>query len=209
MSNYRPRGTDLAYIAVFAALIIVLAFVMIPVGVVGIPIVLQNAAVVLAGLVLGGRRGGLAATLFVGLGLLGLPVLAGGRSTLQALAGTSIGYVVGYIVSAFVAGTIAYRSPRRHRAGRLLVFGIAALAGLLTQYVCGALGLVLRADLTITEAALAQIPFIAPDLIKFALMVGIALGVHAAFPDLMGRYRPASREHGADKSTDSSSTGAR
>lgn len=209
MSNYRPRGTDLAYIAVFAALIIVLAFVMIPVGVVGIPIVLQNAAVVLAGLVLGGRRGGLAATLFVGLGLLGLPVLAGGRSTLQALAGTSIGYVVGYIVSAFVAGTIAYRSPRRHRAGRLLVFGVAALAGLLTQYVCGALGLVLRADLTITEAALAQIPFIVPDLIKFALMVGIALGVHAAFPDLMGRYRPTSHERGADESTDSSTTGDR
>lgn len=87
----RSSIQDLAYIAVFAALIIVLAFVSIPVGAAGVPVVLQNAAIVLAGLVLGGRRGFLAAALFLFLGLIGLPVLAGGRTTLAALAGPTVG----------------------------------------------------------------------------------------------------------------------
>lgn len=51
VSNVGSRRTtaDLAYVAVFAALIIALAFVAIPLGAAGVPIVLQNAAVVLAG----------------------------------------------------------------------------------------------------------------------------------------------------------------
>lgn len=188
MTNKRPPlARDLAYIAVFAALIIVLAFVSIPIGAAGVPIVLQNAAVLLAGLVLGGRRGGLAATLFVGLGLIGLPVLAGGRTTLAALAGPTVGYILGYIVSATVAGLIAYRAPRKNRVGQIIVFTVAAVVGLLLQYLCGALGLVFRADLSFTEAGLAQLPFIIPDLGKFALMVLIAVGVHSAFPDLLPR----------------------
>ena len=84
-----PAGNpllDVAYIAVFAALIIALAFVAIPVGAAGVPIVLQNAAVILAGLILGRTRGFLTALLFLGLGLIGLPVLAGGKTTLAALA---------------------------------------------------------------------------------------------------------------------------
>lgn len=64
------------------------------------------------------------------------------------------------------------------------VFGLAALAGLLTQYLCGIIGLTLRAGLSLMEATLSQIPFILPDLGKFAVMVVIAAGVHAAFPDL-------------------------
>lgn len=184
------RGTrplDLAYVAVFAALIIVLAFVSIPVGAAGVPIVLQNSAVVLAGLVLGGRRGFLAAALFVGLGLLGLPVLAGGRTTWTALAGPTAGYVVGYLVSAGLSGLIAYRAPARRRGPQIVIFTVAAVVGLAAQYFCGILGLVWRAGLTLSEAALAQVPFLLPDAAKFALMVVIALGIHAAFPDLLAR----------------------
>lgn len=49
MASSASRSTtmDLAYIAVFAALIIVLGFLSIPVGGAGVPIVLQNAAIIL------------------------------------------------------------------------------------------------------------------------------------------------------------------
>lgn len=187
ISRSRIHVSDLAYIAVFAALIIVLAFVAIPVGAAGVPIVLQNSAVVLAGLVLGGRRGFLAAGLFVGLGLLGLPVLAGGRTTVAALAGPTVGYILGYLVSAGLAGLIAYRAPARRRGPQIAFFTLAAVVGLTAQYVCGALGLVWRAGLSLSEAALAQVPFLVPDAAKFAFMVVIALGIHAAFPDLLAR----------------------
>ncbi|MFI5503999.1 biotin transporter BioY [Corynebacterium kutscheri] len=183
--NSRNRLTDLAYIAVFSALIIVLAFVSIPVGAAGVPIVLQNAAIVLAGLVLGGRRGFLAAALFLGLGLLGLPVLAGGRSVLAALPGVSIGYLVGYLISPLVAGIIAYTARGRSKAQTTITFIIAAAVGLIIQYLCGSIGLVIRADMSFGAALAAQGAFVIPDAVKFSVVVIIALSVHAAFPDLM------------------------
>ena len=126
-----PAGNpllDVAYIAVFAALIIALAFVAIPVGAAGVPIVLQNAAVILAGLILGRTRGFLTALLFLGLGLIGLPVLAGGKTTLAALGGPTIGYLVGYLVSATVAGSIAYLAPRGNRKALTIYLALGAIA---------------------------------------------------------------------------------
>lgn len=192
----RSQLQDIALIAVFAALIIVLAFVSIPVGTAGVPIVLQNAAVILAGLVLGGRRGFLAALLFLVLGLIGLPVLAGGRTTLAALAGPTVGYIVGYLISAGVAGAIAYTAPRKKGVGMALVLSVAAVAGLLTQYLSGIIGLTFRAGLSFMEATISQLPFLLPDLAKVAFMVVIAIGVHAAFPDLRGNRARRSGQAG-------------
>ncbi|WP_018297985.1 biotin transporter BioY [Corynebacterium lubricantis] len=180
----RSATADIAYIAVFAALIIVLAFVSIPVGTAGIPIVLQNAACILAGLVLGARRGFFSVLLFLVLGLIGIPVLAGGRTTLAALAGTSVGYLVGYMLSALVAGWIAYAALSKTALARTAGFVLAGVVGLLIQYVCGAIGLVFRADLTVGAAAAAQLAFVVPDAVKVAVMIVIALAVHQAFPNL-------------------------
>ncbi len=173
---------DLAYCAVFAALIIVFAFVSIPVGAAGVPIVLQNAIVILSGLILGAKRGFLATALFLVIGLLGIPVLAGGRSTLAALAGPTVGYVVGYLFAALVAGAIAYRATKG--ASAVVTLAIAAVAGLAVQYLLGSFGLMLRADMGFGPALAANAPFIIPDLIKLAAAVAIATGVHKAFPDL-------------------------
>ncbi|MGZ7496842.1 biotin transporter BioY [Corynebacterium sp. ZY180755] len=188
VSTERSKALDLAYIAVFAALLIVLAFVSIPVGTAGVPIVLQNAAIILTGLVLGARRGFLATGLFLLLGLFGLPVLAGGRSTLAALAGSTIGYVVGYLISVAVVGTIAYLAPRSS-AQRFSAFALAGIAGMAIQYLCGIVGLHLRAQLDWAPAFAAQIPFLLPDMVKTGVAVVIAHGVHSAFPHLIGKKR--------------------
>ncbi|WP_051866780.1 biotin transporter BioY [Corynebacterium atypicum] len=185
------RLADLAYCAIFAALIIVLAFISIPVGAAGVPIVLQNAAVALTGLVLGARRGFFSVGLFLLVGLV-LPVLAGGRTVISALGGPTAGYIVGYLLSAAVAGAIAYRARPGARSGQLVFFTLGAAGALVTQYLAGAIGLMIISGLTVSAAAVAQIPFLIPDAIKFAAMVAIALGVHAAFPDLLraGRAQP-------------------
>lgn len=185
-SSTKSTTTDLAYIAVFAALIIVMAFVSIPVGTAGVPIVMQNAMIILAGLILGGRRGFLATALFLLLGIVGIPVLAGGRSTLAALAGPTVGYLVGYLISAWVAGIIAYRSPRAK--GPMTAIMIAAgIAGLAIQYICGVVGLIARAHLSFGAALAAQVPFLLPDFIKIVVAALIAVAVHSAFPDLIAR----------------------
>lgn len=192
------QAQDLAYVAVFAALIIVMGFLAIPVGGAGVPLVLQNAVIILAGLVLGPRRAGLAVALVLLMGLLGLPVLAGGRTVLVAMVGPTAGYIVGYLFSAVIAGAIAYSAPRvaATRAGRLarvLVFALAALGGLLTQYLFGAVGLFLRAGLDAGGSIAAQVPFLLPALVEQSVMVAIALAVHAAFPDLRKRRRKTAR----------------
>lgn len=188
----KSLATDLAYVAVFTALVIVLAFVSIPIGTAGVPIVLQNAALILAGLVLGGRRGMYVGLLFLFLGL-ALPVLAGGGTTLRALAGPTAGYIIGYAISPAIAGLIAYRSPR-NKGGMTVMLIIAAFVGLAVQYTCGALGLMVRSGMEASAAFAAQLPFIAPDSGKLVVAILIALAVHAAFPDLMGRKKTAPKK---------------
>lgn len=180
-------ATDIAYIAVFAAIIMVLGFVAIPAGVFGVPIVLQNAAVILAALVLGSRRGFLTTLLFLAVGL-AFPVLAGGRTTIAALGGPTAGYLVGYLIAALVAGAIAYRAPfSANRAVTTGIFIVAGYLGLFMQYLFGVFGMMLRLDLTFGAAWAAQLPFLLPDAIKVAVMIAIALAVHTAFPDLRGK----------------------
>lgn len=180
---------DIALIAVFAAIVIVLGFVSIPVGAAGVPIVLQNAAVILAGLVLGWRRGFFAAGIFLLVGL-ALPVLAGGRTVISALGGPTVGYLAGYLVSAAIAGAIAYTAPLRSNKGAsIAILILAGYVGLFFQYLCGVFGLMWRSDMSFSAAWAAQVAFLAPDAGKVALMIAIAFAVHQAFPDLRGVRR--------------------
>ncbi|SMY05461.1 biotin transport system substrate-specific component [Brevibacterium aurantiacum] len=86
----RPRsaGTDIALIAVFAALIAAFAMMPpVPVGPPGVPITLQTFAIALCGMVLGPWRGFAATLLYVVLGLVGLPIFSGMRGGIGILAG--------------------------------------------------------------------------------------------------------------------------
>lgn len=189
------NAIDLAFIAVFAALITSLGFFTIPVGSVGVPIVLQNSAILLTAMLLGGLRGGLATTLFLALGLVGIPNLAGGRSTLAALSGVSVGYLLGYLLSAFLVGYLAQKAPWSP-VQRSIVLAVAALLGLAVQYLCGSVGLVLRADMAFPDALLSNSPYIAADLIETLAAVAITLGITRAVPDLV----PITKLHtGTDK----------
>ena len=180
---------DIALIAVFAAIIIVLGFVSIPVGAAGVPIVLQNAAVILAGLVLGRRRGFITAAVFLLVGL-ALPVLAGGRTVIAALGGPTVGYLLGYLVSAYVAGAISYLAPfKANRGAAIAVIALAGAVGLFLQYLFGVFGMMWRLDMSFGAAWAAQVPFLLPDAGKIVLMIAVASAVHGAFPDLRRERR--------------------
>ncbi|KGF16964.1 MULTISPECIES: biotin transporter BioY [Corynebacterium] len=174
---------SLVYIAAFAALIIVLGAVSIPVGAVGVPIVLQNMGIALAGMLLGWRRGTLSVVLFLAVGLIGVPNLAGFRTTLSALPGTTVGYLVGYIVAALVIGLLTERRPRGNGA-MIGLFTAAGLVGVLVQYLFGTFGLMVRAEMGFVEALLVNVPFIPGDIVKVVVAALIAAPVLRAFPDL-------------------------
>ena len=108
---------SLTHIALFAALIAVLGLVPSVMLTTGVPISAQSMGVMLCGTVLGARRGGLAALLFVALVLAGLPLLAGGFGGLGMLAGPRGGFILGFPIAAFATGLLMQKLPLR--VGRL------------------------------------------------------------------------------------------
>src|SRR6478735_9082224 len=100
-------STDVALVASFAAFIAVCAILPgIPTPS-GVPITLQTFGVILSGLVLGWRRGGLAALLYLALGLVGLPIFAEGTGGVAVLSKPSVGYLLAFPVAAALAGVFA------------------------------------------------------------------------------------------------------
>lgn len=200
------RAGDIAVIAAFAALIIVLGGVTVPVGGAGVPIVLQNMGIALVTMILGWRRGGLAVLLFLGVGFLGVPNMAGWTPALSAVSGPTVGYIVGYAVVGFLVGALCDLSSRVPRvAGNpaLLTvwFTVAGLIGVAVQYLCGSVGLMVRTGMDFGAALTSNGPFIPGDVIKVVVAAVIATAVLRAIPDLRPRRSTAA-------TTASTATGA-
>lgn len=194
MSTRRSTSTDLALIAGFAALVAVCALLpTIEVGIVDIT--LQTFAVLLAGATLGARRGFFAVLLYVAVGAAGLPVFSGGAAGLGVLAGPSGGYLIGFPLAAALCGFIVERLPRRKLATSVPLILLAGLAGSFAFiHPLGIAGLVLRADLTWTEAFRVDLAFWIGDVIKNLAMALVATAVHRAFPDLLPRRTRPDRQ---------------
>ena len=161
--------------AVFAALICAGWMMAIPIG--PIPIVLQNALAVLAGLLLGPLFGGLSVLLFLIAGAAGLPVFSGGNGGFAVFAGPTGGFLVGYLAAAIVGGVIM--KLFRQWQGPVFACALIAVAGLLgflSIYVFGLLWFKHVLNLSWQHTFMKGfVPFILPDLIKLVVIVPITL----------------------------------
>lgn len=127
----REKTRDMVLCAMFVVLIGAGAFLKIPVPVV--PFTLQYLFTMLAGLLLGPRLSALSVAVYVLLGLVGLPIFAQGGGVGYVFQ-PSFGYLLGFILGAWITGTIARRGRSLPSMGRLLG---ANLAGLAAVYLCG------------------------------------------------------------------------
>lgn len=164
-----PRSTSwtIALTIGFALLTAVAAQVRIALPFTPVPITGQTFAVLLSGAALGATWGSASQLLYVLLGAVGLPFYAGGDSGWNVVTGATGGYLIGFIVAAFVVGSLAERHQDRTVACSIPAF----LTGSLTIYAVGVPWLYYAADsITSGQAALAAgfTPFIAGDLIKVA-----------------------------------------
>lgn len=189
------QGTDLALIAVFAALVAVLSVIPPLFVVAAVPFALQMVAVMLAPLVLGAVRGGSALALYLVVGLLGLPVFAGQSSGPGVLLGATGGFLIGYVVAALVAGALATAVLRRRPRKPVLAVQLylVAIVDLVVVYAFGIAGMMINASLSFTAAVAANGLFMAADLVKALLAVAIAVAVLTAFPRLMPAVKETSR----------------
>lgn len=173
----RPLGADLARIAVFAALIVVLGTLTVPVPG-GVPITAQTLGVMLAGLVLGARRAPLAVLVVLALAAAGLPVLAGGRGGLGVFLGPTAGYLLGWIAGSIVIGLIAHHGRFTWwRAGLGAVLG-----GILVIYLFGIPVQSLVTGVPFGPTVLSSLVFLPGDLLKAVLAVVLAVALRRAYP---------------------------
>lgn len=183
-------GTSIALIAVFAALLA--AFSLIPGFMIGpVPFSMTIIIVLLTPLLLGARQGFLAVALYIAAGVVGLPVFAGGASGIAVLAGPTGGYLVGYLLCALVAGTLATLVLRQRSSGTVTLIGltIVAVVELAFLHAAGVGGLMLNADMSFGAAVGVTMGFVPLDLVKAVLAAIIAVAVFRAFPRIPGHRR--------------------
>ncbi|MCW0215494.1 MAG: biotin transporter BioY [Pseudonocardia sp.] len=185
-SRSASPAADLATTVVLAAFIAVLGiFPGIYVGGSGVPIVLQNMGPLIAGAMIGARRGVASVVLLLVLVAIGLPLLSGGRGGLAPFAGPSSGFLFGWILSALVTGLIAQRALGSARPGsRFLILLLAAFAGLVADYVLGIGWLTVYLG-DFRAALVGSLVFVPGDLVKVVVTALVATVVHRALP---GRF---------------------
>lgn len=167
------RVLDLAYMALFAALMAICSWITIPSG---IPFTLQTFGVFMAVALLGGKRGTISISLYVLMGIIGLPVYSGFKAGVGHLLGMTGGYIWGFIASALVMWAMMNIKPKNKVVANVYKI-FTMLVGL---FVCYALGTAQFMYLYLQKngagsATLAMclgwcvIPYILPDCIKIAL----------------------------------------
>ena len=137
---HQSRVRDVIAVVGFALFTALAAQISIPLGFTPVPITGQTFAVLLAGGVLGANRGALSMGLYVALGAIGLPFYADGDGGWSVATGATAGYLVGFIVAAFVVGKMAEHGQDRKLSTSLPAF----VAGSLIIYGFGATWLAIR-----------------------------------------------------------------
>ena len=135
------KTKNIVYCAVFTALIAVSAFIRIPVP--PVPFTAQTLFVLLAGLLLGAKKGSVSCIIYLVMGLIGIPVFTTGGGLSCLLQPTS-GFLIGFIPGAFVTGlVIGCKKDFRHAfcaaiTGSIVIYIIAlTYAYILANFVTG------------------------------------------------------------------------
>jgi biotin transport system substrate-specific component len=200
---------ELMLITLFAALTALGARVTIPLPFTPVPVTLQVLFPLLAGLLLGSKRGALSQAEYVAAGLAGLPVFAKGGSGLAYFLGPTGGYLLGFIAAAFVVGELAAMNRRNstvHASTKgfdTLCYStqgatfLASLSGVAAIYLCGALWLAawlgvaghLAPTACLTQAwKLGVLPFVAVDVAKALAVAAVTEGERRWLELLQGRF---------------------
>lgn len=133
-----------------------------------VPITGQTFAVLLVAALLGARGGAAAMLLYVAQGAIGLPVFAGLAGGAQHLAGPTGGYLVGFVVAAWIVGALSERGWDRHVISTLAAMTIGTIVILL--FGAAWLTVLFGFDSAITFGV---IPFLPGGALKIALAAAL------------------------------------
>jgi biotin transport system substrate-specific component len=180
-----PRLRNVALVIAGALLIYLTARISVVIPGSPVPFTMQTFGVLVVGGALGLRRGGLAAFLYVALGVIGLPFFAEGTGGPSVIWGATGGYLIGFVAAALLIGRLAELGWDRKLGGA----AGATLLGTAVIYAIGVPWLAVSTGMSAAEAiAAGLLPFLVFDIVK-------ALAAAVVFPAawwVVGR-RPSDR----------------
>jgi biotin transport system substrate-specific component len=147
-----------------------------------VPLSMQSFFVLMSGLLLGPKYGPLSQVFYIAMGLIGLPVFAGGAGGMQHVLAPSFGFLIGFVFSSWVAGLLAPKVKTARGTALLYIqYVLVCLAATVALFVvalpCFYLNMRYVAGMPVTVARtleLALLPFLAASLIKAVLAGGLA-----------------------------------
>ena len=163
----RQKTYDLVYTGMFAVFLAICSWISIPTIV---PFTLQTFGVFLSLLVLGGKRGTITISIYLLLGLIGIPVFSHFGAGPGYLLGNTGGYAIGFLLIG-----LCYWVFEKLFSNQMLFQILALLLGLVLCYLFGSLWFLLVSTSTDNLLEFKNIlgicvfPFIFPDLLKFGL----------------------------------------
>jgi len=176
---------DLVLVALFAALTAIMAYIAVPMPGGLPPITGQTFAVMLAGLLLGANKGAMSQIIYILLGVVGLPVFAGGMAGLNILVGRTGGFLLGFVLGAYLIGKLMEKKSNPS----LLTLSFAALfGGVLVVYIPGIWQMARVLGIPLETAAGFMLPFLPGDFIKVAVASLLAQRILLTLPS---KYRPS------------------
>ncbi|WP_099866845.1 biotin transporter BioY [Pararhizobium haloflavum] len=172
---------DIVHIALFAAFTAALGlFPPVTLPLTGVPITAQSMGPMLAGAIIGARKGFLSQALLLVLVAAGLPLLAGGRGGFGVFLGPTGGFLLGWAISAWLIGWLFERNWRNLTALKATAY--IFIGGIPALYLIGTAWVAVVVDLSYMQALLANAPFVAGDLVKVAIATIVAMTVRRAYP---------------------------
>jgi biotin transport system substrate-specific component len=158
-----PRLRNVALVIAGALLIYLTARIAVVIPGNPVPFTMQNFGVLVVGGALGLRRGGMAAFLYVALGVIGLPLFAEGTGGLSVIWGATGGYLIGFVAAAVLIGRLAELGWDRKLGGAVG----ATLLGTAVIYAIGVPWLAVTTGMSATDAiATGLVPFLTFDIVK-------------------------------------------
>lgn len=159
------KTKQLILYSLFAALTAILSQISIPLPFTPVPINLATLSVLLSGAILGKNGGAISQLVYVLLGAIGLPVFAKFSSGIQIILGPTGGYIIGYIIAAFIVGMITEKYAKS-----MITYIISMIVGIIACYILGTSWFIhVTGSGLITALTMCVFPFIIGDLIKIVL----------------------------------------
>lgn len=165
---------QLSTCALMTALMCILGPMSIPIG--PIPVSFTNFTVLLSVFLLGMKDGTISYLVYLLLGAAGLPVFSGYQGGIAKLAGPTGGYLVGFILTALIAGFIM----ERFSAHTVLVI-LGMIAAMLAAYVSCIIWFVFQMQCSVWYAlTTCVLPFILIDMVKILMVTAVGKTIRHA-----------------------------